>query len=246
MAAQAKGRRMLEEALIPSAVLGRNRAVWVDSRSGHVPTRLGIVLDAENYLCNVGIGAILRRLERAGEIGPLTLLYLPFVTPENRHAEYACHPDFERFLCHDLFAWARARFPSLDPGGHFLLGLSLSGLQAIWTALRNPGVFGAVVAQSPSAWYRGECLKDAVNPASPSKTAFRISVGSQETTFGEVFQPGDLHQTTSQVASCGRLVEALRRAGHEVEYSIFEGAHDSEFWGAEMPAALRWLRPRIG
>ena len=237
---------MLEEALVASGALRRNRSVWVDSPEGHEPTRLCLVLDAENYLGNIGIGAILTGMERAGELGPMTFIFVPFVTPENRHAEYACHPDFEQFLCDDLMGWARERFPSLEAGGHAVAGLSLSGLQAIWTALRNPLLFGAVVAQSPSAWYDRECLKEEVRPVAQSGTAFRISVGSEETTFGEIFQPGNLHQTTSQVESCGRLVAALQNAGHEVDYSIFEGGHDSEFWAAEMPEVLRWIWRRIG
>ncbi|MEZ5277376.1 MAG: alpha/beta hydrolase-fold protein [Opitutaceae bacterium] len=237
---------MLEELLIGSVALGRNRSVWVDSPDGHEPTRLCLILDAENYLGKIGIGAILNGMEQAGEVGPMTLVFVPCVTPENRHSEYACHPDFARFLCDDLMGWARARFPSLEAGGHGMVGLSLSGLQAIWTALRHPSLFGAVVAQSPSAWYRGECLKGEVKPVVDSGTAFRISVGSEETTFGEVFQPGDLHQTSSQIESCGRLVAALRQAGHEVDFSVFEGNHDSEFWAAEMPEVLRWIWGRIG
>ncbi len=237
---------MFEETLIASRALGRSRSVWVDSPEGDDPTRICLVLDAENYLGNVGIGAILTGMERAGEVGPMTFIYLPFVTPENRHAEYACHPDFERFLCDDLMGWARVRFPSLAARGHAILGLSLSGLQAIWTALRNPDVFGAVAAQSPSAWYRRECVKEEVRPVADNGTAFRISVGSGETTFGEVFQPGSLHQTSSQIDSCGRLAAALQQAGHEVDFSVFEGHHDSEFWAAEMPEVLRWIWRRIG
>ena len=236
---------MLEETLIPSAALGRNRAVWLDSPEGHEPARFCLVLDAENYLCNVGIGAIRARLEEAGETGPMTVVFLPFVTPENRHSEYACHPGFERFVCEDLMAWARLRFPSLQPGGHALIGLSLSGLQAIWTALRHPGLFTAVVGQSPSAWFRNECLREAIDPKAEPKASFWISVGSEETTSGEIFQPGNLHQTTSQFESCGRLVDALRTAGHDVAYRLFDGHHDAAFWSAELPEALRWVWERI-
>jgi predicted alpha/beta superfamily hydrolase len=100
------------------------------------------------------------------------------------------------------------------------------------------------LSQSPSAWYRDECLLREIDPAAEPKTAFRISVGSLETTAGVTHQPGDLHQKTSQVESCGRLVEALRSAGHDVDYSVFEGEHDSECWAAEMPDALRWLAGR--
>ena len=140
---------MLEETLVPSPALGRNRAVWVDSPDGYQPKKLCMVLDAESYLCNVGLGAILSHSEASGAIGPMTYLFVPFVTPESRHFEYACHEGFARFLVDDLLTWARARFPSLAPGGHAIMGLSLSGLQGAFTALRHPGVFTAVVCQSP-------------------------------------------------------------------------------------------------
>ena len=236
--------RMLEETLVPSAALGRNRAVWVDSPVGPDPGKLCVILDAENYLCNVGLGAILAQLEESGEIGAMTCLFVPFVTPENRHREYACHPGFARFLADELIAWARARFPSLDSGGHTIVGLSLSGLQGAFTALRHPGVFTAVVCQSPSAWYLDEYLCDQIDPSAAVKADFRISVGSEETTFDLVHQPGDLHQKMSQLDSCQRLSKALKSAGHAVDFSVFDGDHDSEFWAGEMPDVLRWIWER--
>ncbi len=227
--------------MVPSAALGRNRAVWVDEPAGVSSGGLCIVLDAENYLCQVGFGAILHRVRTSGLAGPQVLIFVPVVTPENRHSEYSCDPDFERFLAHDLPAWAQARYPGLDHGKRALVGLSLSGLQAIWTALRNPGVFSAVVSQSPSAWYGDERLLGEIDPTAEAKAAFRISVGSDETSSDAIHQPGDLHQKTSQLDSCGRLAESLRAGGHEVCYSIFKGEHDPECWAAELPDALVWL-----
>jgi enterochelin esterase family protein len=200
-----------------------------------------VILDAENYLCNVGLGAIIARAEASGEIGAMTYIFVPFVTPETRHTEYVCHPGFARFLVDDLMTWARTRFPSLEPGGHAIVGLSLSGLQGAFTALRHPGVFTAVVCQSPSVWYRDEYLRDQVDPTAAVKADFRISVGSEETTFGEVHQPGALHQKASQLDSCRRLSETLKSAGHAVDFSVFEGGHENEFWANEIPEVLKWL-----
>lgn len=235
---------MFEETLVPSASLGRNRAVWVDSPDRLQPRNLCVILDAENYLCNVGLGAIIAQSEASGEVGPMTYLYVPFVTPETRHSEYACHPGFARFLVDDLMTWARGRFPSLESGGHAIVGLSLSGLQGAFTTLRHPGVFTAVVCQSPSAWYRDEFLRDQIDSSAVIKADFRISVGSEETTFGEVHEPGALHQKVSQLGSCQRLSKALKSAGHAVDFSIFEGDHDPEFWAAEMPDVFKWIEGR--
>lgn len=236
---------MLEETLVSSAALGRNRAVWVDSSDGHIPGKLCVILDAESYLCNVVLGAILSHSKASGDIGPMTYLFVPFVTPETRHFEYACHEGFSRFLVDDLMTWARERFPSLATGGHAIMGLSLSGLQAAFTALRHPGVFNAVVCQSPSAWYRDEFLRDQVDPSATAKADFRISVGSEETTSDVVHEPGELHQKASQIDSCRRLSEALTSAGHAVDYSVFDGSHDSEFWAEEMPDVLKWIWERV-
>jgi enterochelin esterase-like enzyme len=237
--------RTLEETLVPSASLGRNRAVWVDSPDGLHPRKLCVILDAESYLCNVGLGAIIAQAEASGEVGAMSWLFVPFVTPETRHTEYACHPGFAQFLADDLMTWAKARFPSLESGGHAMVGLSLSGLQAAFTALRHPGVFTSVVCQSPSAWYRDEYLRDQVDPLAAVKADFRISVGSEETTFGEVHEPGALHQKISQLDSCQRLSKALESAGHAVDFSVFEGDHDNEFWTAEMPEVLKWIWERV-
>jgi len=235
----------LEETLVPSSALGRDRAVWANSPDGLHPRKLCVILDAENYLCNVGLGAILARSEAAGEIGAMTCLLVPFVTPEVRHSEYTCHPGFARFLVDDLMTWARGRFPSLESGGHAILGLSLSGLQAGFTALRHPGVFTTVACQSPSAWYRDEYLRDQVDPTATVKADFRISVGSEETAFDVVHEPGRLHQKASQKDSCQRLSTALKSAGHTVDFSVYDGGHDAECWAEEMPDILKWIAERI-
>ena len=236
---------MLEETLVPSAALKRNRAVWVDSPAGHSPRKLCVILDAENYLCNVGLGAILIRTEASGEIGPMTYLMVPFVTPERRHSDYTGDQGFARFLVEDLMKWATERFPLLERGGHALVGLSLSGLQCAFTALRYPGIFTSVVCQSPSAWFQDEHLCDQVDLTASVKADFRISVGSDETTSDIVHQPGELHQKTSQLDSCERLCKVLRMAGHTVDYSVFEGGHDAENWAREMPEILKWIWKRI-
>lgn len=232
---------MLEEHLVSSAILGRNRAVWLQRPQAGATDRMWVILDAENYLCNVGIGAILDLAFATGLAPETPLVFVPFVTPESRHCEYACDPQFARFLAEELPAWSRTVIPGLPPSGHVLFGLSLSGLQAVFTALKFPGVYHAVVSQSPSAWYRDEFLKTQVDPMIEPKAAIRISVGSLETSWGDVHQPGDLHQGSSQVASCGRLVAALEAAGHAVEHSVFKGDHDPEYWAGEMPEVLRWL-----
>lgn len=235
---------MLEETLVPSTTLGRNRAVWTHRPDSGPTDEMWVILDAENYLCNVGIGALLEEAVATGLIRPVSIVYVPFVTPENRHSEYACDELFAQFLTRDLPAWARGVFPGLKPEGHTLFGLSLSGLQAIFTVLRHPGVYRSVVSQSPSAWYRDEYLKTQIDPTIDPKAALRISVGALEIASGDTHQPGDLHQNSNQVESCGRLVATLETAGFEVDYSIFPGDHDSEYWAEEMPEVFRWLEGR--
>jgi enterochelin esterase family protein len=66
--------------------------------------------------------------------------------------EYACSESPLGFLSHVLLPYARERLNLVDvsrsPGAFSVMGASMGGLMALYTALRMPEVFGGVLSQS--------------------------------------------------------------------------------------------------
>ena len=198
-----------------------------------------IFLDGELYTDRVKAPDIIREALAAGSLPLMDCLYLPNASAAGRHADYTCHEGFAAFVAVDLPRWIEreaGRFERL-----FLGGLSLSGLQAVFTALRHPGVFSGVLSQSPSAWWQDESLARSLIPADDSRNRFWLSVGTQELQENVSHPPTPLHQKTSQLGSVRRLASAMTDASHEIHCHEYVGGHDPVCWGAELPHALAWL-----
>ncbi len=183
--------------------------------------------------------AILHEAQAAGTLPLVTCVYLPNASAAGRQADYTCNAAFATFVAAELPHWIErevGRFERL-----FLCGLSLSALQAVFTALRHPGVFAGVLAQSPSAWWQDEWLAHALPTLSSSAQHFWLSVGTQELQTNVSHPPTPLVQTTSQLDSVRRLSAALKARGHDIRLHEYNGGHDPVCWAAELPQALAWV-----
>ncbi|MFO1482153.1 MAG: alpha/beta hydrolase-fold protein [Verrucomicrobiaceae bacterium] len=225
----------MTEHSIPSAHLPVSRKAGIHRATTGEAWDCLLFLDGELYTDRLKAPTIL--CEAA-----MTCVYLPNSSAAARHADYTCNEAFATFVAEELPRWIErevGRFERL-----FLCGLSLSALQAVFTALRHPGVFAGVLAQSPSAWWQEEWLAANI-PAQPSRTQhFWLSVGTQELQTNVSHPPTPLVQTTSQLDSVRRLSTALSAAGHDIHLNEYEGGHDPVCWGAELREALAWLMKR--
>lgn len=64
--------------------------------------------------------------------------------------------DFRRFIADELVPFVQSRFPVTDE--RVLIGESMAGLFVTETFLRQPSLFGAYIAVSPSLWWDGASL----------------------------------------------------------------------------------------
>jgi enterochelin esterase family protein len=229
----------MTEHSIPSAHLPAPRKAWIHrSTTGNAKDCL-LFLDGELYAERVKAPAILREAEAAGALPPVTCVYLPNASSAGRHADYTCNAAFADFLAREMPPWIEreaGRFERV-----FLCGLSLSALQAVFTALRHPGVFAGVLAQSPSAWWQEEWLAQSLPAMPTTPNRCWLSVGTQELQTNVSHPPTPLVQITSQLDSVRRLSTALTTAGHAIHLHEYDGGHDPACWGEELPEALAWL-----
>lgn len=200
------------------------RKAWL--RPAMASRRLCVFLDAEFYLGRMGAEAELDAFPE------LPCVFVAHGDQFGRHRDYVCSPEFAAYLSK---LPAALGFPD---DGHVLCGLSLSGLQSTFTALRHPNVYPRCLAQSGSFWWDGLWLAYNV-PSGAGR--FWLSVGNLEDGTGDIHPPSNLHQTMSQIAGVTGVRDALVAAGHEVHYHLYEGGHEFTPWEAELQGALEWL-----
>lgn len=228
----------LPEFPLHSESLGTTRIAWVD-RPDKPTTDCLVWLDGELYTDRVHAPEAISNAQSEGLLPPLTQIYLPNVNGAGRHPNYTCNDRFAGFTAIEVPCWIEKEIGTFDR--IYLCGLSLSGLQAIHTALKHPGAFAGVLAQSPSAWWEDERLASDLSPVDHDATRYWISVGTGETQENLSHPPTPLHQKTSQLDSVRRLADAMKQQGHHVHIHEFEGGHDPACWKDELPAALEWL-----
>jgi len=212
------------------------RGVWFYPPESKEPCRLCVFLDAEHYLRDMKSLPVLSVLQESEVIPPTALLFVSHVNSQSRHLDYVCNERYADFIARDAVAWVRERC-ALQAGGHMICGLSLSGLQAAFTACRHPEVFSRVLCQSASFWW----LSDNEIPWSPTTAKFWLSVGDQETATNVSHPPTGLFQKISQIAGVEAAARSLSALGGTVHYNLYPGGHAAAPWREELKPALRWL-----
>lgn len=147
-----------------------------------------------------------------------------------------------------------ALLPALDadPRRQTLLGHSLSGLFVLDTLLRRPGAFDRHVALSPSLWWDGARLLEAVECADvPALALARVflRVGQGEQTAGPE-KPAEIDGVPAllgerhMVANAQRFADALQARGAHCDHDVVPDAGHHAVLPATMADALHFACAR--
>lgn len=130
-----------------------------------------VFLDGEDFLNKTKILWVLKNLSRQIS-APLHALFLP---PKNRMREYAQNNSYSRRLVQEIL-------PQLGFQAHssIIIGVSLSGLQALHTSLRYPREFPHVISLSGSFWWNGGKILEDIERSSQTDGLWFLEYGSLE------------------------------------------------------------------
>lgn len=221
----------VETQRLGSAILGNERRVWVDTPPGYTPSEtygLLLLLDGWVYTQDIPTPVILNNLLAAGLIAPTVAIMIDSLDEKTRDRELACHPPFVAFLADELLPWARERYHiSAAPERAIVGGSSYGGLAAAFAARERPDVFGKVLAQSGSFWWKPDHDQEhewlarqfAEGPRLPLE--FYLSVGRQE---------ASARIRPNQLIVSRHLRDVLRARGYQVHYQETDGRHDHQSW----------------
>lgn len=227
---------------LESAALGETREVVVhrpataDAGGGKEPALL-VVLDGSVYIDVVGAPDILDNMIASGALPPTVAVFVPSA---DRSGDMGGNPDFAAFLARELVPEVRRRFGgTADPGRTVILGASLGGLAAAFTALRHPDVFGNVASHSGAFWWsptddpEPEWLARRFAETPRQAVRFYMDVGSLES--------GATRTGLSMLDVSRHMRDVLCARGYPVAYREFDGDHAYVNWRVTFPDALATL-----
>lgn len=139
---------------------------------------------------------------------------------------------FARFIVRDLKPYIDKYYRTLpNRENTIIIGSSLGGLMAMYTALEYPEVFGKVGVFSPSLWW--------------SNKAFEQMEKFKKKHFQKIYMYGGEKESESLVPNILRAEELLKGVGYSENELIIniapDGRHNEFYWGREFPEALEWL-----
>jgi enterochelin esterase-like enzyme len=155
----------------------------------------------------------------------------------NRDQELSCSREFSDFVAKELLPWIRTNYRvSLNAEDVVISGSSLGGLQATCTAFWHPELFGNVLAQSSSYWWKPDSEPEYEWIARQFETSkklslkFYLTVGKYET----LPKPGN----TNQLLVNRKFADVLKQKGYAVSYLEFYGAHEYVDWQGTLADGL--------
>lgn len=224
--------------------LDNDRRVWVYTPPGWDPAGaaadsafLLVVFDGGAYTGSVPTPTILDNLRAAGLIPPVVALFVGNAAGA-RNRELAASEPFAAFVAEVLVPWVRAEYGApADPRRTIVAGSSFGGLAAAFVALRHPDVFGNVISQSGSFWWRPDgdaehgWLIRQFRDGPQLGLRFHVEVGLMEDFLTRGGGP-------SQLQSNRHLRDVLLARGYEVAYTEFNGGHEYLNWQGTLAEAL--------
>ena len=238
-----KGR--LEDAKLKSEILKNERRAWVYTPPGYArdgkPYGLIVMFDGPLYTLLVPTPTILDNLLAKSKLPPMVAVILDNPTVRSRETEFACYEPYAEFIAKEVIPWVRTNYNvTTDPSQTVVSGISFGGLAAAFIGFNHPEIFGNVISQSGSFWWRPDSdnepewlTRQFVNS---KKLPLRFYLGVGLLEVGPT-----PHGAPDMVAVNRHMRDVLRAKGYEVEYSECNCGHDYLNWRGVLPEALMKL-----
>ncbi len=231
-----------------SALLDNERRIWVYTPPVYTAEgatyNLLVLFDGQTYTSLVPAPTILDNLLSEQLIPPTVTILVDSPDQQARDRELTCYPPFADFLVQELMPWARHSYHiCADPARTLVGGLSNGGLAPAYVGLKYPEVFGNVLSQSGSFWWKPQQEKEYEWLARQFVTRdrlplrFYLEMGSLENIRYK-------DRPTPLVAS-RHFRDVLQAKGYDVNYVEFSGGHDYLCWRGTLADGLLALTSKF-
>jgi enterochelin esterase family protein len=215
-------------------VTGRRRTVYLYQPPAEEPVPLVVVFDGPWYLRRARLAVILDNLIASQQIRPFAMAMIENGGIAGRMVEYACSESTLFFIVEQVLPLAANKLSltpiAAQPGSYGVLGASMGGLMALFTAMRLPEVFGAVLSQSGAfrfGPYRSVVADLAEKRANPALRVW-LDTGRYEW----LLEPNR------------EMATLLRENGYKLACREFNAGHNFTAWRDNIVHGLLWLFAR--
>ncbi|WBW97788.1 alpha/beta hydrolase [Oceanirhabdus sp. W0125-5] len=211
----------------------RNIAIYTPSNysNENEPYNLLIITDGSVYL-DISGKEILDNLINDNKIPPTVAVFID--SNDHRMSELMCNDHFSAYIVEEVIPWVREHYNvTEDASKTIIAGSSLGGLTASFMGLRYPNIFGNILSQSGSYWYKGEDMEDPekrnwiarqFKKIDKLPLKFYLNVG--------VLESSRMYSTNQE------FKEVLESKGYPVSYEEFKSGHDYLSWGETLGTGL--------
>lgn len=233
-----------------STILKNDRRVWVYTPPGYAltsgPYHLLILFDGSSYVNTIPAATVLDNLLAKGLIPPTVAVLIDSINSEVRFRELTCYPPFDDFLIKEMLPWVHQNYHvTAEPSQIIVGGASFGGLAATCVAFRHPEVFGNVLSQSGSFWWKPEddseyeWLTRQFVASSKLRLRFYLEVGLLEN-----INPPREDSPTNLVAN-RHLRDVLQAKGYSVRFQEVSGGHDYFPWQSTLADGVLALMGKV-
>jgi enterochelin esterase-like enzyme len=231
-------RGRVDERHMHSDLLDNDRLLWIYTPPAYAPDTesypLVVLLDGYIYAHVIPTPTILDNLIATGHLPPVVALMVNPPDLDTRLSELACSQPFVDFLAQELVPWARQEYHvTTDPARVVVGGSSLGGLTAAFAGLRYPDVFGNVLSQSGSFWWRPQGDREPHWLGRQFEVSPRVSL--------RFYLDVGCLESEGQRRANESMRDLLRAKGCPVQYAEFSGGHTFLCWQGTLPDGLHAL-----
>ncbi len=196
-----------------------------------------MLFDGAAYTHYVPTATIPDNLIAQGQIPPLVAVLIDNPNLETRSLVLPCYPPFAEFLAKELIPWIRKTYRvTANPRQTVIAGSSYGGLAATYAGLKHPEIFGKILSQSGSFWWKPEKETEwewltrqfALAPKLPLD--FYLDVG--------LLEAGGVDDSPSQLFANRHMRDVLQAKGYSIHYREYHGGHEYVIWRGTLADGL--------
>ncbi len=192
-----------------------------------------VLTDGDEYINILSAATILDNLIADKRIPPIVAIFID--STEARMEELKCNDTFGDIIVDELIPWIKDKYNISNKAAEAVIGgLSLGGLTAAYLGLRHSEVFGNVLSQSGSYWYRPESYQGTESDCWLSTQFEEID----KLPLKFYLNIGVIENKERMIDTNIKFRDVLLAKGYAVDFEEFMSGHDYLCWGETLANGL--------
>ncbi|MDO5518819.1 MAG: alpha/beta hydrolase-fold protein [Clostridium sp.] len=233
----------LERHIIYSEILNedRNVTVYLPHNYENDGKQYGMVLlnDGFEYLNILNATNVFDNLISRSEIPPVIGVFVE--STKDRADDLKCNDDYLKFICDEVVDFIKSKYNvSDDQSKSVIVGYSLGGLFASYAGLRHSEIFGNVLSQSGSYWYKRDDYKSTEEESNKIWMSSEFEK-NERLPLKFYINVGKIEPKVSMIDTNVQFKNDLIDMGYDVQFEYFCSGHDYWYWGETLKNGLGYL-----